>query len=345
MRELMAIAMSMDNMKIFCELPFKDKTITELDLRRKNLGIEGARVVAEYLDGNGALTKLIFGGGKDYRGKSYAPATLEIGMTEADLSNMNLGDGGATIVAAWVSHKDNGAMTSLNLASNMIGSEGIIALAKVIPDMEALSSVNLLKNNIPVEQAQELVKIMQSKENLTTLCGLSGEETELDFSGQELGDGDAVLIANDVSDMRASSGNFDKFEQLFVQHESRELNDQQYADELKNLSTVAEKHTHDNGALSKLIFGGDGYVVATTMQNKKIVTPVPATLEVGMTEADFSNKNLGAGGAIVIGAWISHKDNGAMSILNLAENNIGGYYRSDGQFVATPEGITSFCVA
>ena len=69
--------------------------------------------------------------------------------------------------------------------------------------MRAISSINLLKNNIPVEQAQELVKIMQAKENLTTLCGLSREETELDFSGQDLGAGDAVLIANDICDMRA----------------------------------------------------------------------------------------------------------------------------------------------
>jgi hypothetical protein len=63
--------------------------------------------------------------------------------------------------------------------------------------------VNLLKNAIPVEQAQELVKIMQSKEKLITLCGLSGNEATLDFSNQGLGPGDAVLIANDISDMGA----------------------------------------------------------------------------------------------------------------------------------------------
>jgi hypothetical protein len=56
-----------------------------------------------------------------------------------------------------------------------------------------------------VEQAQELVKIMQAKEKLTTLCGLSKAETELDFSDRNLGDGDAVLIANDISDMGALS--------------------------------------------------------------------------------------------------------------------------------------------
>jgi hypothetical protein len=69
--------------------------------------------------------------------------------------------------------------------------------------MGAISSINLLKNYIPVEQAQELVKIMRAKENFTTLCGLSREETELDFSGKNLGAGDALLIANDISDMGA----------------------------------------------------------------------------------------------------------------------------------------------
>jgi Ran GTPase-activating protein (RanGAP) involved in mRNA processing and transport len=116
----MAIAMRMDNMKVLCEVPFKDKALTELDISRKTLGKEGVLVVAEYLDGN-----------------------------------------------------------------------------------RALSSADLLGNCITVEQAQELVKIMQAKEKLTTLCGLSKEETELDFSDRNLGAGDAVLIANDISDMGA----------------------------------------------------------------------------------------------------------------------------------------------
>jgi hypothetical protein len=120
MREIMALAMRIDNVKILCEVPLKDKTLTALDVSGKNLGTEGALVVTEYLDGN-----------------------------------------------------------------------------------RAISSVNLLKNAIPVEQAQELVKIMQSKEKLTTLCGLRKDETELDFRGQNLLAGDAVLIANDISDMRA----------------------------------------------------------------------------------------------------------------------------------------------
>ena len=59
-------------------------------------------------------------------------------------------------------------------------------------------------------------------------------------------------------------------------------------------------------ALSKLIFGGDSYYD----ERGKSITPEPAVLEVGMSEADFSNRNLGAGGAIIIAAWITHKDRG-----------------------------------
>ena len=74
------------------------------------------------------------------------------------------------------------------------------------------------------------------------------------------------------------------------------------------------------GALVKFTFGGDAYLDTKQM---KMVTPEPATLEVGMTEADLSNKNLGAGGAVIVGAWISHKDNGALTSLDISSNNIG----------------------
>jgi hypothetical protein len=75
----------------------------------------------------------------------------------------------------------------------------------------------------------------------------------------------------------------------------------------------------DNRALSKLIFGGDRYYDENTSTN---ITPGPATLELGMTEADLSNKGLRAGGAIIVAAWISHRDKGALSKLDVRENNI-----------------------
>jgi Ran GTPase-activating protein (RanGAP) involved in mRNA processing and transport len=130
-------------------------------------------------------------------------------MTKFDISSNNLRAEGGKSLAEGL--KGNQVIKELNFSGNYLGlnynndtdTSGIIAIADVIPDMGAIASINLLNNLFPVEQAQELVKIMQAKENLTTLCGLSKEETELDFSRQNVGAGDAVLIANDISGMGA----------------------------------------------------------------------------------------------------------------------------------------------
>jgi hypothetical protein len=77
-----------------------------------------ATAVANVVAKNRTLSALIFGKRMD------EPATLEMGMAEADFSNTSLGVGGAIIISAWITHKDKGAMTSLNLASNDICSYG-----------------------------------------------------------------------------------------------------------------------------------------------------------------------------------------------------------------------------
>jgi hypothetical protein len=78
----------------------------------------------------------------------------------------------------------------------------------------ALSSINLLKNQIPVEQAQELVTIMQAKALasvlkehpiLRSLCGSSGEETELNMKGQKIGVEGAIMLAPEIAGNGARS--------------------------------------------------------------------------------------------------------------------------------------------
>ena len=59
-------------------------------------------------------------------------------------------------------------------------------------------SVNILSNSIGTKQANELIAIMASKPNLKTLCGFSGDETELDLSKKGLRAGCGVLVANEV---------------------------------------------------------------------------------------------------------------------------------------------------
>jgi hypothetical protein len=62
----------------------------------------------------------------------------------------------------------------------------------------ALSNVNILSNNIGTEQASQLIKIMANKPKLKTLCGFSGNETELDLSYEGLSTGCGVLVGNEV---------------------------------------------------------------------------------------------------------------------------------------------------
>ena len=111
-----------------------------------------------------ALVKLIFGDGPDSDSdweesdseddeekKPRTPAVLEVGMTEADLSNKELGVGGGIIVGAWISHKDNGALVTvtinkcalpvqdiktkaqLDLSGKRLGVEDAIIIAALIP--------------------------------------------------------------------------------------------------------------------------------------------------------------------------------------------------------------------
>jgi Ran GTPase-activating protein (RanGAP) involved in mRNA processing and transport len=141
MREIMAIAMHMKSMKILCGVPFKDKTLTELDVSGKNLGTEGALVVAEYLDGNGALLVL-------------------------NLASNWLGSEGAIYIADAL--QNNTALTSLNISSNylaksrplimrgVVDMSGVTALANAISDMRAMKSLDLSGNQLGAKGAKHI---------------------------------------------------------------------------------------------------------------------------------------------------------------------------------------------
>jgi hypothetical protein len=73
------------------------------------------------------------------------------------------------------------------------------------PDNRAILSVNLLKNGIGVEQARALVIILKEHPTLKSLCGNSGDETELDMSVKMRGAGDAIMLAAEIVDNGALS--------------------------------------------------------------------------------------------------------------------------------------------
>ena len=79
--------------------------------------------------------------------------------------------------------------------------EGITAIAEALKVTGSLTSLNLLRNVLDVESAGMLLKIKAEKPTLHTLCGLTHEETQLNFAHQGLGPGDAMLLAPEISVM------------------------------------------------------------------------------------------------------------------------------------------------
>ena len=56
-----------------------------------------------------------------------------------------------------------------------------------------MTDCTLLKNNVDVETATMLAKI--SKDKQISLCGVTAEQTEADFSRQSLKAADSILVA------------------------------------------------------------------------------------------------------------------------------------------------------
>ena len=61
-----------------------------------------------------------------------------------------------------------------------------------------MRSLDILGNNIGEEQANNLIQILDGSDTLTTLCGFTGTETELDLSSRNLSASCAILVANEV---------------------------------------------------------------------------------------------------------------------------------------------------
>jgi hypothetical protein len=95
---------------------------TELDMSGKMKGAEDAIMLAAEIIDNAALSTLFFGGEKvnSWDDAAPEPATLKVGMTEADFSSKNLGPAGAIILSAWISHKDKGALTKLMFGDKQV---------------------------------------------------------------------------------------------------------------------------------------------------------------------------------------------------------------------------------
>lgn len=82
-----------------------------------------------------------------------------------------------------------------SISRNSFDPDGYAAIADALRGSK-LTSVNLLKNSISTACCEELAQAVEGK--ALSLSGLLGEETAVDFGGQQLGHEGTMLISLDL---------------------------------------------------------------------------------------------------------------------------------------------------
>jgi hypothetical protein len=268
-------------------------------------------------------------------------------MTELDISDNRIGEhysgktAGAQALSAAI--KGNACLKKLNLSSNGFLGGDATFLADGIRGSGAILSVNLLKNDIGVEQARALAIILKEHSALKSLCGNSGEETELDMSGKMNGAEDVIMLAAEIidngamtslnlaSNMIGSEGAKHVAEAIRVS--VLRLFWYQFHAHLTNGSTAVVCHCpQDMRAILSVNLlenniGTGPEALATILKEHPTLKSLCGNTG-DETELDMSGTKMGAEGAIMLAAEII--GNGAMTSLNLANNKIGEFVPAEG---------------
>jgi hypothetical protein len=145
--------------------------LTTLDLINNNIGPEGAMAIAEALKVNAVLTKLWLGGNEigDVGVKAIADALKSgtVVVTELWLSSNKIGDEGARAIAEAL--KVNAVLTTLALEWNKIGPEGAMAIAEALKVNAVLTTLELMSNGIRDEGAKAIAEALKVNAVLTEL--------------------------------------------------------------------------------------------------------------------------------------------------------------------------------
>jgi Leucine-rich repeat (LRR) protein len=238
----------------------------------------------------------------------------------------------------------SGDETELDLSNKNLSAGCAVLVANEISDMGAISSVDVLGNSIGVEQAQELINILQAKDKLTTLCGFSGDETELDLRNKNLSAGCAVLVANEISDMRALSSLILKSNSLCNKEAGKALAEMLVANTVLtelDLSSNYDRYSsravefaqelavgiRDNGALSVLSLRSNnlatkeaGRALAMALATNSVLKELDVSNNLDGRNAPYTQTD---GAAFAQELAVGIRNNGAISSVNLLKNDMG----------------------
>lgn len=121
-------------------------------------------------------------------------------QTEADLEKRGLSSADVVLIAEAL--KLRPSMTSLSLKSNRsvlsFSSVGVFTLADALPET-SLTTLNLLGCGLDDMNAAKLIDCGAKMPALRTLCGLTPEQTEADFSNGGLSSAEAMLLVAEIA--------------------------------------------------------------------------------------------------------------------------------------------------
>jgi hypothetical protein len=213
--------------------------------------------------------------------------------------------------------------------------------------MRAISSVNLLKNDIGVAQAEDLVSILKDHSTLRSLCGNKGNETALDLSGKMNRAADAIMLVAEIIDNRAMTALDISANSIVAEDYIKAPRKGIKIGELVDGNPVVEEEKDDDGEIKILQLNGIRAIasaipnmgalsIANVMGNsigkemlsklQEIMRSKPNLVSLcgiadDASEADLSGLRMDADDAIILASELP--DKGALSVLNLAYNNLG----------------------
>jgi hypothetical protein len=190
--------------------------------------------------------------------------------------------------------KSIGNLKELNISNNFLKAQGAEILVPALEANGSLSSLHLGQSNIPEEQMKAIIAM----DKFDVLCAVPVRElkadsiTELDLAGKSLGVEGALVLA---TYLKEDSGSLSKL--MFGDGES---------DYIKKDKCTGESFEVGQA----VVYKGKQCIVSQAVDRdgeRKVRFFFSITVEVGMTEADFSGANMGESGAIILAAWLTHK--------------------------------------
>ena len=355
MHEIIAVVEAAPAMKVLCGVPFRDKTIAELDVRGQSLGVEGAVVVSRYLERNGALEILRMGNTQlaaKEAGRALAGALARNSvLKELDVSGndwyTNSGDQGDGVGFAKelaVGIGANRSLVKFDVSKSSLCADGATLVAAALQDNHVMTDLNISDNHMTlggsnISRAGSNYREMSGVVAMSNAIPTMGALTSLNISNNHLG------ICDDLPEGWTHDGSY---YDCYRHHRVGNQRSPPAGAQSTGVRALADSIKNHGAFVSANLLGNN--IGAEQARQLAAILKAHPTLkslcgnEGGEAELDMSGQNLGADGVAMLAPEIVA--NGALTSLNMSSNGIGGRWDSSSCLAAEAlQRITEVCHA